>query len=449
MLRLRAVDAVIRELALLPDVASLAAALRGARGLAVLRSDARGAMRPSDARFSFVACEPVERSHAWAPPAYPAAVGWAGHTAAPRWIGVVPYEAGRALERAAWTRAPDTRAAPWVTRPTWNRYDAVARVDHASGRVVVEADDTAAADRLARALARGPRAASTPSLVAREPIEAGAAHVERVREVLRLITRGDVYQVNLARRLEYELTGEPLDAFASIFAASPAPFGFYAELDDGSGVTVCGSSPELALEVRGDRVRTSPIKGTRLRGADAVTDAALARALDADPKERAELTMAIDLHRNDLGRVAAPGSVRVLGAPRVVGGRTVWSRAAEIVARTPGVDLETLLRAVLPCGSVTGAPKVRAMEVIATLEPFRRGLYTGAFGYVGRDGGVVLAMAIRTLEVRDRRWARYCTGGGIVAESDPARELDETGWKASQLGAMEAAGNLAARGGAE
>jgi anthranilate/para-aminobenzoate synthase component I len=134
------------------------------------------------------------------------------------------------------------------------------------------------------------------------------------------------------------------------------------------------------------------------------------------------------------------GSVRVLGAPRVVAGVTVWSRVAEVVARrASGVSLEDVARAVLPCGSVTGAPKVRAMELIAELEPFRRGAYTGAFGYVSREGHLVLAMAIRTLEVESgprAKYGRYATGGGIVADSDPAREVEETRWKAAQLAAI-------------
>jgi anthranilate/para-aminobenzoate synthase component I len=437
------VTAVLRELPLPPDVDALARALRGADapGLAVLRADPRGALGGADARFSFVAGDPVERSDAWIPPLGTASPGWAGFPAAPRWIGMIPYEAGRGLERPSWTRAPETRAEPPIARPAWHRYDAVARVDHVSGRVVVEADDAAAADRLARALRSRGRAARTPELRRIDPREPATAHVERVREVLRLIARGDVYQVNLARELAYDFHGDPLDAFTTLFDASPAPYGFFADL---GGVAVCAASPELALEVRGDTLRTAPIKGTRPRGVDAPSDASLARELAADPKELAELTMAIDLHRNDLGHVARIGSVRVLGPPRVLAGRTVWSRVAEIAAqRAPGVDLETIARAVLPCGSVTGAPKVRAMEIIASLEPFRRGLYTGAFGYVGRDGGLVLAVAIRTLEILGGRTARYCTGGGIVADSDPERELLETRWKAAQLASMEAAGNLA------
>jgi anthranilate/para-aminobenzoate synthase component I len=260
--------------------------------------------------------------------------------------------------------------------------------------------------------------------------------VARIRAALALIAAGDLYQVNLARPLAFDLAGSPVDLFAALVRSAPAPYAFF--VDFGAVGVAIGTSPELALEVRGHRLRTGPIKGTRPRGVDAASDAAYAAALDADPKERAELTMAVDLHRNDLGRVAVPGSVRVLGDPHVVAGRTVWSRVAEVVARRdPACDLEDVVRATVPLGSVTGAPKVRAMEVIAALEPERRGLYAGALGYVGRDGALVLAMAIRTLEVDPALGrVRYFSGGGIVADSDPERELDETRWKASQLGAL-------------
>jgi anthranilate/para-aminobenzoate synthase component I len=146
--------------------------------------------------------------------------------------------------------------------------------------------------------------------------------------------------------------------------------------------------------------------------------------------------MAVDLHRNDLGRVAVPGSVRVVGSPRVVPGRTVFSRLLEVRARrAPNATLAEVVQAMLPCGSVTGAPKVRAMEIIARIEPDRRGLYTGAFGHVGRDGRIVLAMAIRTLQIAAGE-ATYFSGGGIVADSVPQRELEETRWKAAQLFAL-------------
>jgi anthranilate/para-aminobenzoate synthase component I len=430
------VESVVREVALRPNVEGLARSLRGAPGLVVLWSDPRGAIRPGDAAASFLACEPVEESEeAWVPPDRAEVRGWSGHAAGPRWVGLVPYEATRAIERRAWTRDPDDRPPPTVSRPTWFRYDAVLRVDHASGRVAIEADDDRAASRLAHRLARGEAEARAFDVRALPPLEPADRHAERVREVLARIAAGDVYQVNLARAIDLELrSGDPLDVFLALFRASPAPYGFFADF---GSACICAASPELALEVRRDAIRTTPIKGTRPRGHDARGDGELARALDADAKERAELTMATDLHRNDLGRVAVIGSVRVLGAPRVLGGRTVWSRASEVVARrAPGVTLDAIARAVLPCGSVTGAPKVRAMEIIAELEPLRRGAYTGAFGYVSRENDLVLAMAIRTLEIAGRRWGRYGTGGGIVAESDPLVELEETRWKAAQLAAL-------------
>lgn len=415
--------ASIRELALRPDAIAVARILRDRPGVSVLAS--------ADARFSFVACDPVESSVDLVPgEPIAGARGWAGCAPAPRWIGAIPYEAMRAIERPQWTRRPDDREPPPLVGPRWQRYDAVVRIDRASGAVAIEADDDRAASRLARLVTREAPAPREFTLEPSPADEDPSAHERRVREVLALIANGDVYQVNLARRLSFAFRGDALEAFARLFRSSRAAYGFYADL---AQAVVCGSSPELALEARGEVLRTAPIKGTLPRGEDADGDRARASRLDADAKERAELTMAIDLHRNDLGRVAVPGSVRVLGSPRVMAGPTVWSRVAEIVARrAPGVTNEDLARAMLPCGSVTGAPKIRAMEVIATLEPHRRGLYTGAYGYVGRDGALVLAMAIRTLEVSGDR-ALYWTGGGIVADSDPARELDETRWKARHL----------------
>jgi anthranilate/para-aminobenzoate synthase component I len=437
---------IVREISVPADPVRLARRIAARRtdsvGIAVLVSSPCGALRPEDARSSFLACDPVEASDAWVPPVGEGAPGWAGLEAAPRWMGVIPYEAGRALERRAW-HGPDRRSPPRFVRPRWLRYDAVARVDHATGRVAIEADDPRAADRLARALSgpdRAPEAAGQRPLPGGEPAE---AHVARVREVLHFIARGDVYQVNLARSLAFELRGRPLDVFASLVKDAPSPYGFFMHFGD---AVVCGTSPELALSVRGDDVRTGPIKGTVPRGAHASEDTAHAGALDGSAKERAELTMAIDLHRNDLGRIAVPGSVRVRIPPRVIAGQAVWSRVAEIGARrAPGVTVDEVAHALLPCGSVTGAPKVRAMEIISDLEPFRRGLYTGGYGYVGRDGALVLAVAIRTLEIdTDLGVARYATGGGIVADSEPWRELEETRWKAAQVARLVA--REAARG---
>jgi anthranilate/para-aminobenzoate synthase component I len=316
------------------------------------------------------------------------------------------------------------------------------RVDHRKGEVAVVGDD----ERQIATLAERVCDAAPPAAVKEPELRLGPSdrdeaeeHLERVREALRLIASGDLYEINLARRIPVAFQGDVLALFTLLLDSAPAPWGFLQDLGE---TLVLASSPELALSVKGDALRTCPIKGTRPRGRDAAEDERLARELEADPKEQAELTMAVDVHRNDLGRVSVPGSVQVLGAPRVLGGRTVWSRVAEVVGRRlPGTSMEDVMRAVLPCGSVTGAPKVRAMEVIARLEPWRRGLYTGAFGYAGRGERLELAMAIRTLQLQrsgevagEGRWTgSYFSGGGIVADSVPERELEETRWKAVQL----------------
>jgi anthranilate/para-aminobenzoate synthase component I len=369
-------------------------------------------VRPLDARFSFVACDPVETSEDLVPERGDACVGFGGANAAPRWIGVIPYE-------------------PERDRPRWHRYDAVVRVDHWTGDVAIEGDSDAAITRLLGASLK--TAKPGPVRVERIDEDSPSGHAERVATVLEHIARGDVYQVNLARRLRFALRGRALDLFAQMSGKAPSPWCVYLEVNDDT--TVLGTSPELALEVRGEAMRTGPIKGTRPRGTCAETDARERLDLEGSEKERAELVMAVDLHRNDLGRVARIGSVRVLGGPQTVASRTVWSRVHEVVAlRDLSCDLSRVVSAVLPCGSVTGAPKLKAMEIIAKLEPHPRGLYTGAVGYVGRDGALVLAMAIRTAVLSRRSGElEYFTGGGIVAGSDPRRETDETEWKARQL----------------
>jgi anthranilate/para-aminobenzoate synthase component I len=351
----------------------------------------------------------------------------------PRWIGAIPYDSARSLERPAWTRNPDDRPPSHVTTPAWRRYGAVVEVDAVRGLVRVVGDDAKRVDALAREMS-GPtneRRAPPARLRALDTGDPPVAHVDRVRRAKELIAAGDLYQVNLARRLRFEVHGSPFDVYAALARGAPAPFGACLDL---GGVSVCACSPELflATAARG-QVWTAPIKGTRPRGADAAEDARLARELDESPKENAELTMILDVERNDLGRVASSGSVRLLRAPVVETHRTVHHRLAVVGARLDARHTQLdLLRSMFPSGSVTGAPKVRAMEVIAQLEPVRRGLYTGAFGSVGFDGSLRLAMAIRVLTIRGHE-AHYFAGGGIVADSDPEAELEETRWKGAQL----------------
>lgn len=352
-----------------------------------------------------------------------------GHV--PSWIGLLPYEATRSsLERPAWTPA-ERRPAPHHTRALWCRYDAVLVIDHREGSVWCVGDDPERC-RALKSAAERPRSSSPEGSAEPLPSEPPEAHRARVEAALELIRAGDIYQVNLARRIDVALRGDPLDVFRRMASAAPSAFSALIELPESAAVY--STTPELFLRaLPSGHVETWPIKGTRRRGRDASEDLALRLALDADPKERAELSMVIDLERNDLGKLALTGSVRVPAPPRVVTHRTLHHRVARVAAQLPpATTWDDLLTATLPSGSVTGAPKVRAMEVIAALESARRGLYTGALGAIHRDGSLTLAMAIRTLTAHEGV-GHYHVGGGIVADSDPDREVEETRVKALQL----------------
>jgi anthranilate/para-aminobenzoate synthase component I len=296
-------------------------------------------------------------------------------------------------------------------------------------QVTALGENAVAVERLVRAL-QASRPSGTVRLRRSSP-KFDAEHLGRIQRAQQLILDGELYLVNLARRFEFELEGDGLELFRRMIQRSRPSFGAYLNLGD---TRVCSTSPESFLELAADRsLLTSPIKGTRPRSGDVTEDRTAAEQLANDPKERAELAMVVDVERNDLARIATVGSVRVVGEPRVVPCGPVWHRIADVTAQLdPRHDRTALLRAMTPSGSVTGAPKLRAMEVIAALEAARRGLYTGALGYVAQNGGMTLAMAIRTL-VLARHEASYFAGGGIVVDSDARRELEETEWKAQQL----------------
>lgn len=332
----------------------------------------------------------------------------------------------------------DRRAAPHISTPLWKNYAAIGR--YLDGRLLVQGPEEAAVERFVQvATARevpGPEV--SPGLDWANPPEAGDMHQERVRRALEAIARGELYQVNLARRFEFSVRGNALSILHALGEMARAPYSMAIDL---GGVEVISTSPELFLDYSIDgSVVTRPIKGTRPRGADEAEDERLRDELEASEKERAELAMVVDIERNDLGRIAAPGTVELSVAPHVVSHPTVHHREAEVRARLAlGTDREKLIRTMMPSGSVTGAPKVSAMDLIASLEKERRGLYTGALGYTTRSGGLRLSMAIRVLTVRDGE-AHYYAGGGIVADSDPAQELSETVWKAEQLRGLVASG---------
>jgi len=417
-----------------PDPVAIAQRFEARAGFAFLHAASDG----ESGHRSIVAFDPVQSSISWLPPIdapAPADRRLDTRGDVPRWIGAIPYECARSLERAAWTRTPDDRPAPHLAQPIWQRYAAVVEIDVARGFVRVVGDDETHVACLAHELRARPalrcaRAAARLDRLVSD--DAPSAHIERIRQAMDLIGAGDLYQVNLARQLRFAAEGRPLDFYLAMSESAPAAFG---ACIDWGGLAVCATSPELflAIDPGTGRVATAPIKGTRPRGRDAATDAELRRALDESAKEQAELTMILDVERNDLGKVCVPGSVRLTTPPRVETHATVHHRAAVVggVLR-PGTTPLQALRAMFPSGSVTGAPKVRAMEVIARLEPARRGLYTGAFGYVAWSGSIRLAMAIRVMTLKNGE-AHYFAGGGIVADSDPEAELAETGWKGTQV----------------
>ncbi|HEX9298025.1 MAG TPA: anthranilate synthase component I family protein [Polyangiaceae bacterium] len=424
-----------------PDPIAIAARFEGRTGLALLHA----ASPHAGPRASFVAMDPMDACSDWLPQLPSKKYAPADTRAAvPQWVGVIPYEAARSLERRTWTRTPDDRPAPHLVEPRWWRYGAVIEVDPGLGLVRVVGDDASRVRELARELARGTsrRRPRGPVRLRPLPDDDPRAHVQRVRRAQELIRAGDLYQVNLARRQRFAVAANPLDLYVAVAGHSPSPFGACLDLGE---IIVCASSPELFLQLDAlGHVRTAPIKGTRPRGADAEDDLRLRRELEESSKEQAELTMILDVERNDLGRVAVPGSVRLAREPAVETHRTVHHRAAVVAALLrPERSALELLRAMFPSGSVTGAPKIRAMEVIAELEPARRGLYTGAFGSIAADGSLRLAMAIRVFTVRAGE-GHYFAGGGIVADSDPEAELAETRWKGTQIERLAAeSGNLA------
>jgi para-aminobenzoate synthetase component 1 len=244
-----------------------------------------------------------------------------------------------------------------------------------------------------------------------------------VRTARAWIRRGDLFEVNLTRRWEAPPV-DPERHLEALRALSPAPF--MADLELGPGVRLLSASPERFLRLeRGGVVQSWPIKGTRPRGASAREDRALLADLLASEKEAAELAMIVDLVRNDLGRVAAPDSVRVVDGRRVQSWPQVHHTVGVVEARLArGRDWVDLVRAAFPPGSVTGAPKVRAMEVIDALEPVRRGPYCGAFGWVGWDGALDLAVAIRIAVATPTRTLVHA-GGAVLLDSDPAAEERE------------------------
>ena len=304
--------------------------------------------------------------------------------------------------------------------------------DRATGEccIVAEADTADLVARITGDIAAALRLRALPGWRVPAAIEEDppARFTDGVRRVLDYLAAGDLFQANLSRgwRARFDAPVEPAALFQRLRTHNPAPF---AGLFAGEGWAVVSASPERLVSVRGELVETRPIAGTRPRvpGDD---DAARIRDLAGNPKERAEHVMLIDLERNDLGRVCTPGSVEVDELMTVESYAHVHHIVSNVRGRLrPDATPGDVVRATFPGGTITGCPKVRCMQVIAELEGEGRGAYTGAFGWLGRDGDLDLNILIRSAELEGDT-LRFRTGAGIVADSDPERELDETRAKA-------------------
>ncbi len=357
-------------------------------------------------------------------------------------VGYLSYDAVRWFERVP-GRAPDTLGLP---EATFLLCDQVVLYDHVASRLMIvahaesdsprhpsrQAAEAAIAQIVARLERPLPREVETQAglgmTTADEPGSYQSAFEreafeEAVRRAKAYIAAGDIFQVVPSRRVHRHTNASPLAIYRALRRINPSPYMFYLELPD--GLRLIGSSPEVLVRVEGDLVETRPLAGTRPRGGTASEDAALAQELLADPKERAEHVMLVDLARNDLGRVCAYGTVHTPVLMEI----ERYSHVMHIVSSVQGTlaegrDAADVLRACFPAGTVSGAPKVRAMEIIDELEPERRGPYAGAVGYLSYSGNLDTCITIRSLVMRgDQVYLQ--AGAGIVADSDPSREYEE------------------------
>ena len=400
------------------DEAGIARDLVGAQPLATVRGSTPGDLARLEQSWG-------EARAAWSAQGataagVPVAVGWLSYELGRRLVGLVPREVDHPLFEFHFNDAV------WVRDET--------------GAATVCARDPDAAERLGELLSDAGPTREPPVLGALEAVDPKETFLHGVDRILDYLQAGDAYQVNLSRRLRATCTaGDATLLAAALRAGAPAPLAaFIAAHGTGAdAVTILGNSPErfLSLSTEGV-VETRPIKGTRPRGADAAADRAAAAELSAAAKDRAEHVMIVDLERNDLGRVCRPGSVEVAALARVVSLPTVHHLISTVRGQLrPDVGLGALLAATFPGGSVTGAPKRRAMQIIDELEPAARGVYTGATGWLGAAGDLDLAIAIRTAVLRGGQ-LELSVGGGIVIDSTPEGELRETEVKARAFAAL-------------
>jgi anthranilate synthase component 1 len=350
-------------------------------------------------------------------------------------VGYLAYDYVRTIERLPRRHRPAAPVGHWVWPHT------VVAFDHRQQTLTVIAqahrDQPSAvlAERLqavVAALSR-PHQPVTTSVGRRGPVTSNLGqgrYEEMVERARRYIEAGDIFQVVLSQKLSAPVTGDPFGLYRRLRRLNPSPYLFYMETGER---TLVGSSPELLVRVQGGDVFTRPIAGTRPRGETPEADERLWTDLVSDEKERAEHVMLVDLGRNDIGRVAVPGTVRVTRLMAREAYSHVMHMVSDVSGRLmPGLDALDALRACFPAGTLTGAPKIRAMEIIEELEPESRGAYGGVVGYLAHGGSLDAAITIRTLEICGGQ-ATVQAGGGIVADSVPEREYQESLNKARAL----------------
>ena len=354
-------------------------------------------------------------------------------------VGFFSYDLGRYLERIPSSSVDDLQTPDYCLA----LYDVIAAFDHRENTTYIISNGLPAKGEKAIARARArmdeletmlrapkSRAAVTPANGTPEGHFTREEYMDAVQKVVDYIYAGDIFQANLSQRFSLAYQGDPWALFCRLHDINPAPFAAYLNFGD---FKVISASPERFLKVDGPVVETRPIKGTRPRGETPSQDEHFRDELWNSEKDRAELMMIVDLERNDLGRVCKVGSVRVPELLRLEEYATVFHLVSTVMGELPGEkDCIDLLAATFPGGSITGAPKIRAMEIIEELEPVRRGIYTGSIGYLGFDGCADLNIVIRTIICKGGR-LYFQVGGGITADSDPAAEYEETLHKARAL----------------
>jgi anthranilate synthase component 1 len=365
-------------------------------------------------------------------------------------VGFIGYDASPLFEPAL---AGTWNEASWNADPGseddagFMLFDTVLAFDHVKHRILIIANARITADEdlralylfasakiqfLERELERGlsqpePTSRPAPDVRSNQPRETFESGVRRIKEH---IAAGDIYQAVLSQRFETDVVSDPFTVYRALRHVNPSPYMYFMRM---GGLAIVGSSPEMLVRVEGRRVETHPIAGTRPRGGTEEDDLRLAEELKRNEKERAEHVMLVDLGRNDLGRVCEYGSVRV---PQYMALER-YSHVMHLVSTVDGrlaEDRDRLdaLVACFPAGTVSGAPKIRAMQILAGLEPTRRDIYAGAIGYIDFAGNLDFCIAIRTIVIRGGR-ARVQAGAGIVADSNPAAEYEETRDKARAL----------------